>query len=228
MENEYSLGLAEILLFITHHPNKSAFRGNETYLKVSLCAALLLDLQNKGVINFNQKKVHTTVKKADLNDVEKRAYAAIEQARKPKQIRYWLSYLFSKSKLTKWDIWEAMIPKGLVRLEKRKFLGFIPYHVSSVNQTLLQSKMIRALEMQMLRPQKENQEDIWLLALIHGSDAYRIFSSSWKERTQLRKKVKSLINQNPIHREIEELIKEINNSATIAMMAATSGSVATR
>jgi hypothetical protein len=88
--------------------------------------------------------------------------------------------------------------------------------------------MIRALEMQMLRPEKEIQQDIWLLALIHGSDAYRIFSASWKERTQLRKKVKSLINQNPIHREIEELIKEINNSATIAMMAATSGSVATR
>ena len=222
MKNEYGLGLAEALLFITHHPSKSAFRGNEIHLKVSLSAALLLDLYNKGVISFDQQKVHTTAKKADLNDVEKRALAAIEQAKKLKKIRYWLHYLFYKSKLKRWDIWKTMIKKGLVGLERKKFLGLIPYHVSSVNRTLLQSKMIRALQSYIQRPDKEQSENLQLLVLIHGSDAYQIFSPLWKERAQLRKMVKVVLKDNPFHFELQELIKEINDAATVAMMAATS------
>jgi hypothetical protein len=228
MENEFDLSIAESFLFILHHPSKSQFRGNEVHLSISLRAAILLDLLQKGAITIQNAEVQPTGKKVDLNEVEKKVLDVLNSSRKLRKTRYWLQHLFSKAKIKKWDIWRPMVRKGLVGLERKKFLGFIPYHVSKMNRTLVQSSMIRELRIAIQQPQKDKKRELFLLALIHSSDAYRVFSDSWRERQEVRKKIKALVKNEPVLQEMEKLIKDIQSAATVAMMSSTSATVATR
>jgi len=226
VDNQYELSLAESLLFITHHPLKSRFRGSEGHLRSSLHAAVLLDLLDKGVISLEQGHVQVTSNKSPLNEIEKRAFEAIASSGKIRKTKYWIQYLFFKASIKKWDIWKPMIRKGLVGLERRKILGLIPYHLSVIQRTLVQSGMIRRLRLLIQRSEKPKGRSLLLIALIHSSDAYPIFSSSWKERIQLKKRVKSMLKEKYQADDMDQGIRELLSTAAATALAGAGTTVA--
>ncbi len=217
------LSTVERFLLLAHQPEKGRFLIAGTQLNYGIVGALLLEmslekriaLENERLILKDGRKIKDPVM-ADMADI-------IGSSAKERKIRYWLNKLFRKSNKYKWTILKEMDRKRLLRIERRKFLGLIPYKLCYVVDSRLREKQIQHIRKAILHPSsvEVTNDDVLLMGLIEACKMHKIVASNKEELKRVRKELKEIIKDSPIAEAMDETIKQVQGAIVATMITST-------
>ncbi|PLX11020.1 MAG: hypothetical protein C0598_09175 [Marinilabiliales bacterium] len=174
MRSLNNLSLKEKFLIIAHHPSKGRFMVSEIILNHGIIGALLLELSNKELIYLKNKKLGVKSRKTK-DELLASMLARINNSPKERSLKSWVSRLSNKSKKYKWGILNTLSDKAILKINKRKFLGLIPYKLTYFTNNKIREDLIENINNLVFKNKKLNNEDIALLSLIDACKMHKIF-----------------------------------------------------
>ena len=226
---EKDLILPEKFLLLAHHPRRGKFvdsRLSADYVKYGMMGAIFLDLSLKGAIELENKVIRVTGKKDDLYLEAGEILQRLREHKKPKKAKYWIRKMGSKGNRYKKRMLQQMKDKGLIRIEKRKFLGLIPYQKTYLLKPDQRHKMLLRLREVVMGRQKAGNEEALLLGLIRACRIQRILVQQKGEQKKIRKALKQFMEENAIAGAVGETLKEIQAAIFASAGAASAASAA--
>ncbi len=118
------LALHQDFVLLALNPETGQFRGN--FQSYACAGAVIMELALRGHISAEGKKVMVAGNAAFGDPIVDRMLEQISSAKRPKSLRGWVSKLGGRSKLTH-EIAQTLETRGIVRSERKRFLGLIPY-----------------------------------------------------------------------------------------------------
>jgi golgi phosphoprotein 3 len=218
------LNLTESFLLIAQHPSKSRLYINGVPLQHGIIGSLLLELSLEERLEIKDGKLMPGERKNQPDTLLAEIEDMIRSSTKPKKVKHWLTRLAGKSNRYKWFIFEKMEKKRLVRIEKRKFLGLIPYRITSLTGRKQRTSLIRDFKQALYKKENLNEKAMMLLGLVHACSLHKAFTDDRKERRKLKKDLKKFMDENPLTDAIGKTIKEVQAAVMVSIMAATAAS----
>jgi len=228
-----NLSIPEQFLIIAHRPARAGFSGSALsadYIKYGVVGAILLDLSIHDALRIENNIVATTGKNPELYPMADKILQKIRSSRKQKKIKHWVKKLGSKGSAFKKEGIRQLENKGMIRTEKKKFLGLIPYYKTYLPEQKYRSKLRERLRSILLASHKAQPDEAILLGLIEACKIHRVLISQKQERRKIKKALKQFNRENVITRAVGDSLKEIQAaimasiSASAAASSAASGS----
>lgn len=206
------LNTIDKFLLLAHHPLKGRLTSSQLYSKIGCLGAAFLELVMLDRITIKKSYVYVNdvlepLDSKSLNNL----VDLLKKSKKPKRLKTWLLNLSGLRKSFLWMFIEELAEKGIVRIENKKFLWFIPYKNSYLVDTPVQQLLISEFKNKVYLNQELNDQDVSLLGLIDICKLYSNFYTDYSERKVFRKKVKTLLKSNENNLEIDNAIKETIN-----------------
>lgn len=226
---EPNLNIPDQFLVLAHKQDKPGFTGSgisDQYLIFGLTGAILLDLSRLEAIRTEGGLIVPTGKEPDLCDAAKEALHTIRQSKKNRKVKYWVRKLDSLGHRYKKDALLNLHRQGMIRLEKKKFLGLIPYRKSYLLNWSYRKKRLEHLRKVMFSSKEASTEDAILLALISACGISSILASHKKERKKIRKTLKAFTRNNEIAGAVSKTLQEIQAAVAASVSAAAVASTA--
>jgi len=219
----------EKFLLLAHHPRKGKFtdsRLSGDYVKYGMMGAIFLDLSLKGAIELKNKVIRVTGKKDNLYPEAEEILQRLRESRKPKKVKYWIRKMGSRGNRYKKRMLQRMKDKGLIRIEKKKFLGLIPYQKTWLLKTDQRHKMLLHLREVVMGRQKAGTEEAMLLGMIRACRIYRILVQQKGEQKEIKKALKQFMEENAIAGAVDQTLREIQAAIFASIGAASAASAA--
>lgn len=216
------LNAAQKFLLIAKHPEKGGFVISDMFVNYGIIGAILLEmcLEERAVID-DGKLIMKNTKTHDPIVLE--ISEIIQRESKPRGIKHWVSKLARKSGKYRWAIMTELEKKRLVRIEHKKFLGFIPYKKSYLSDSRVRDGLIRELKEIVLFGKEMSRENLVILGLVEACKMHTVITSDKAELKTVKKELKTLIKESPIAGAVSETIKQMQAAITMAMVASTAG-----
>ncbi len=217
---EKILSTAEKFLIIAHRPEKGGFLTSQTFIQYGIAGAVLLDLTLSERISITDKKLFLKPGKALsyplLNDVS----TMISQSPNPRKISYWVGKLASRYNRYKWQILEVLEGKRILRIEKKKFLGLIPYRQSVFTETYTRASLIRQLKNEILSGRGGDGELNALAGMVKACSMERVLSSDRDELKRIRQHLKVMVSESPVSDVVAQTIRQVQAAIIASVTAA--------
>lgn len=208
MKSIKSLSLREKFIIITHHQKKGKFVVSDIVLNHGIIGALLLELSTDELVQIKDKKL--TVKSKKTKDaLLSEILDKISDSSKERNVKTWVRRLNRKSKKYKWSILNSLSDKKVIRIEKRKFIGLIPYRLTYFTENEIRDRLIENIYELVLKNKKPGNEDLAFFGLIQACKLQKLFCSNKTERKEFTKNLKEILDKNPINEAVEKSIKEM-------------------
>ena len=120
-----SLTTAEKFLILAHHPEKPKYAIPEQMRNVGLIGAILMDLANEERIVIEEGRIKVRSTNTRLPDPHRAILGKIQQSTRPKKVKAWISRFAQLPGKYRKAIQVELERKGIMRIEKKRFL-FIP------------------------------------------------------------------------------------------------------
>ncbi len=208
MKSVSNLSLSEKFIIIAHQANKGRFFVSDIVLSHGIVGALLLELSLNELVYLNNKKLVVKSKKTKdvlLNELLDK----IGDSSREKTIKTWVRRLNNRSKKYKWSILNSLSDKKIIRIERHKFIGFIPYKLTYFIDNKIRKILIESINDTVLKSKKVNTEDVAFLSLIQACKLQKVFCTNRNERKEFNKNLKELLDNNPITDAVAKSIKEV-------------------
>jgi len=215
-----TLNTIEKFILLAQHPDKGRFVTSDMHMHYGIIGALLLEMSfdkritienNLLIANPNHHTVGTSLEDELLIEIKK--------ATKPKKINKWLYKFVRKAKTYKKKIVNQLSDKRLVKIEKKKFLGLIPYQKTYLIDKRTRERLIRELSAALFSKEKISNENILLLALIEACRMHKILSRSKKDLKSIKKETKRIIKENPIAESVDKTVQEVQAAIITTIIA---------
>jgi DnaJ-domain-containing protein 1 len=226
---EKELILPEKFLLLAHHPRKGKFvdsRLSADYVKYGIIGAIFLDLSLKGAIELENKMIRVKGKTEDLYPEAEEIMQRLQESKKSRKAKYWIRKMGSKGNRYKKKMLQRTKDKGLIRIEKRKFLGLIPYQKTYLLKPDQRQKMLLRLREVLMGRQKAGNEEALLLGLIRACRVHRILVHQKGEQKKIRKALKQFMEENAIAGAVDQTLQEIQAAIFASIGAASAASAA--
>ena len=217
------LSTVERFLLLAHQPEKGRFLIADAQLNYGILGAILLEmslekriaLEKNRLVLKDGRKIKDPIM-ADVADI-------IGSSAKERKIKYWIVKLNRKSYKYKWAILQEMERKRLMRIERRKFLGLIPYKLCYVRGSRLREKQIQHVRKAILHPSSTEvtDDDVVLMGLIEACKMHKIIASNKEELKRMRKELKGTLKDSPIAEAMDETIRQVQGAIVATMIATT-------
>lgn len=208
MKSVSNLSLREKFIIITHQQNKGRFFVSDIILGHGIVGALLLELSLNELVYLNNKKLVVKSKKTK-DGLLSELLEKISDSSREKTIKTWVRRLNNKSKKYKWSILNSLSEKKIIRIERRKFIGFIPYKLTYFTDNKLRENLIESINDTVLKSKKVSNEDVAFLSLIQACKLQKVFCANRAERKVFNKNLKEILDNNPITDAVAKSIKEV-------------------
>ncbi|GET22103.1 GOLPH3/VPS74 family protein [Prolixibacter denitrificans] len=224
------LSIAEKFLLIAHHPRKARFLTSEPQLNFGLVGTFLLEMSINNQLHIENNRVFPDKSVVPENPTSREIYYLVKGSGKNRTIRLWLRKLSRKANRYRWEVLENLKEKRLMRIERRKFLGIIPYRKSYVTDSRTRDQLLKELKKQILSRHRDtatSNEDMAVLGLIEACKLHRTLTTDRTELKKLRKALKELIKESPIAGTVQQTIRQVQAAvigAIVASPAAAGGS----
>jgi len=118
-----------------------------------------------------------------------------------------------------------LVKKGVLRQERKNFLGLIPYTSNYIRDRRTREKLIRHFKMAVLHPSSTEVtgEDLALLGLIEASKMHKTLSSDKDELKRIKKELKQVIEKSPIAGIVDKTIKEVQAAIMVTTVIVGAG-----
>lgn len=220
------LSLAEQFLLIAHHTDKQRFvvQGNQTLL--GMMGAMLLDLVENGDIEIVEDKIICTPQNSGKS-IHPEMFTILEKSKKPRKVKTWIQRLSYKGNKLKLSLFENLSAKNYITLERKKFLGFIPYNVTGIINKSRHRADVSHYKNILLLNKEASRNDHLLMSVLLGSGIMPYLGKDREERKNLRKKSKTYKQTSIIGTEVDKAIQHMQAAiaVSIATTAATTSAI---
>jgi len=216
------LSIAEKFLLIAHHSRKGRFLTSEPQLNFGLVGAFLLEMSINNQLHIENNRVFMDKSAVPENPTSLEIYDLIKGSGKNRTIRLWLKRLSRKANRYRWEVLENLKEKRLMRIERRKFLGIIPYRKSYVTDSRTRDQLLKELKKQILSRHRDTaptNDDMAVLGLIEACKLHRTLTRDRAELKKLRKALKELIKESPIAGTVQQTIRQVQAAVIGAVVA---------
>ncbi|MFZ2286545.1 MAG: GPP34 family phosphoprotein [Bacteroidales bacterium] len=223
-----TLSTAEKFLMIAHHPERGRFMVSGMFIQYGVTGAILLDMTLDGSLEMKDRKLLLWPGRVDDKSVRDDVAALMSASEKPMKTGFWVRKLARRYNRYLVRVLNEMEKKRLVRTEKRKFLGLIPYRKSFLVESYTRSNLIRQLKSDILSYTSESSPSgVAIACLIEACRMQRIMSSDRDELKTIRTQLKKIVKESPVSEAVGQTIREVQAaimaSVTAAVIAATAG-----
>jgi len=221
------LTTAEKFLLIAHQPEKGRFLISEVQINYGIIGAMLLEMSLEQKISIKNDKLIVNNHGRDNDEIISEISSLIYNSKKERKIRYWLTKLSRKSGKYKWAILNELVNKRMMRIEKKKFLGIIPYRLSYITDDRARRDLIRTAKSNILSHKDLSDENVVVLGLIEACKMYKIITTDKEELKRVKKELKEIIKESPIAETLGQTIQQVQAAVIAAVVTATAASAAT-
>jgi len=220
------LSTLERFLLLAKHPYKGRFMISDLHIHHGIIGIIFLELHLKGVLSLENDKVivNDDVKSDHLFGEE--LLTRIKKSRRHRKLKNWIIKLSGKASAIKWLCLQAMEQKGLLSIEKKKFLLFIPYRKTYLVEQSTREQLIEHLKACAFKQKEPQQEDILLLGMAEACQMHKILADNKDERKLLKKELKNLIKENAFAGAIDQSIRQVQAAVVAAVTASAAGAAA--
>lgn len=224
--NFMELNLAEQFLLIAHHTDKKRFvvQGNQTLL--GMIDAMFLDLIENGDIKIENNKIICTTPNSSKS-IHPELFTILESAKKPRKVKSWIQRMSHKGNKLKKSLFQNLSTKKYITLERKKFLGIIPYNITGIiNKSSHRADVSHYKSILLLKKEATKNEQLSMSVLL-GSGLMPYLGRDREERKNLRKKAKTYKQTSVIGSEVDKAIQHMQAAiaVSIATIAATSSAI---
>ncbi len=207
-QNIMKLTIAEHFLVLTHKTEKTGFNIAGVQFTMGLTGVMFLDLLKNEDINIVDNKLICSGQSASQS-IHPLLFAELLKSKRTRKIKIWFRRLNAKSNKFKKYLLAGLAQQQIIEIEKKKFLGLIPYSVSHLRNKRLQAEMIREIKNFILMGREISEENKTVLGILVAANSTRFFGVDRDERKEIRKKLKTLNLESTINHEMSNAIKEM-------------------
>lgn len=215
------LNTLEKFLLIAQHPTKGRFMISDIHINYGVIGAALLDMSVDKLIELDGNRLILKSSSGVSDPVISEILSVIKKSKKVKKIKWWISKLVHKSKRYKWNVLNKLSDQKRIRIEKRRFLGLIPYKKCFLIDHNIRENLIFRLKEAILYKKELNEESISILGLIEACDMYKIISKDRDERKKLKKELKKIVSDSSISKAISITTQQIQSAIISIIIAST-------
>jgi hypothetical protein len=149
----------------------------------------------------------------------------MRQQTKRRKVRYWAYKINKRANRFKKELLSRMDKKGVLRLERKRFLWLIPYTVTYLRDRRTRDKLIRHLRKAVLYPSsvEVTSEDVALLGLIEAAKMHKVIAENKDELKRIRKELKKVIEESPIAGVVAKTIKDVQAAIIVTTVVVGGG-----
>jgi golgi phosphoprotein 3 len=219
------MNLLEKFVTICYRAKGEDFHPYENYFAYTMTGAILMDLASQDYIKIENGYLRLLKHSATDHPVYNMVIDQIKNSKKERKLKSWISRIYQKNWRIKRDVLEECNKRGLIRIERKKFLNLIPYRKYKLNSTQQRAELIRQMRDVALHNKEGNAELYSLLGLIHASQSYKAIARDRGDERIVKKKVKQLINNDLIGGAVDAVIQEVNVAIIATIVASTTATV---
>lgn len=215
------LNLLEKFLLIALDSKKGKFLIDTLSLNYGLAGAILIELSEQEKIEIKNKKVVLLNHKKSNSEVLNIVIDLIENSRKTRRIKFWVSKISNKASIFKKIILKNLRERGVILINKKEFIwGLIAVYRYPVMKDNLISDIKSKLKAIVLRNEKAEVSDVLLLSLIYSCKLTRIICPNKKDYNKAKKRIKELTKDLEISGEINDALKGVQTALMVATTSA--------
>ena len=218
--------LTEKFLLIAHNPEKGRFLINSIQLNYGIIGAILMEMTFDDRISIEKDKLLLKSFKNSKDPVISEITSTIKKSDKPRKLKYWISKLEKRARKYKWIFLERMQKEKLVRIEEKKFLGFISYRKCYLINKRIRGDISKQLNEAVLYKKDLNDEKIVLLGLVQACGMHKSIASDRQELKIIKKKLKVILKEEPIAQAVGKTIAEMQAAITGVLAGSIASSTA--
>jgi len=216
-----ALTITEKFILLAHHPEKGRFAVTQYQHQYGLIGSLIMDLSLKGILTVEDKRIY--LKKSELPDDEVLRDIAqrISSSAKPRRVRYWIQKLAFRYRRYKWAVYASLEKQWIIRIEKVRFLGLIPYRRCYVRNQSERTQIIANLREAILYKKEMSEEMLALAALVAGCSMQRKLTTRREELKVIKQELKKILKENPVASAVSQTIIEVQAAVASAIITST-------
>ncbi len=216
-----ALTLTEKFILLAHHPEKGRFAITQYQHQYGLIGSLIMDLSLKGLIAVEDKRILVRKKDLPADELLRDIAQKISSSAKPRRIRYWIQKLAFSYRRYKWAVYGSLEKQWIIRIEKKRFLGIIPYRQCYVRNQSERTQIIATLREAILYKKEMSDEMLALAALVAGCSMQRKLTTRREELKVIKQELKNILKKNPVASEVSQAIIEVQAAVASAVITST-------
>ncbi|NMC40853.1 MAG: GPP34 family phosphoprotein [Bacteroidales bacterium] len=209
---------------------KGRFRIDSLRLRYSVAGAILLDLLRNNEITVSEKRVIPSLRR-NGDPVHDTVAEMIENQSRHRKVSFWISRLSWKSRFFLNETLKRMSSAGIIRHERKLFLGFFPYNRWYISDIRIQTEIYNSLRRVLLSDEKPSKEVEMLISVIRASESAKLIARNREEKRIVVSAIKNRTHhdsyeggrESPVYIIQKAVISAISASSAASTAAATSG-----
>ncbi|MGD0707359.1 MAG: GPP34 family phosphoprotein [Anaerolineaceae bacterium] len=217
------LTLAEELFLLSLREKKKNIGFSSTFaLTYSLAGALMAELALAKKVTVNSEKKAIALDTSPVDDpCAQEMLEAIQNSPRPKKMSHWIDVFGSHSKKLQNSLMDALVAKGVVKEEKKRYLWVIPYKEYSQLNASAKFSSKEHLRRIVLGGEEADEHSVALLSLLYSAGLLEHIFTEDEVKASI-KQVKEIVKNEAIGQTVIELLNDITDAATAAAIAAAS------
>ncbi|WP_338393597.1 GOLPH3/VPS74 family protein [Fulvitalea axinellae] len=204
------LSVAEKLLLLCQSPDKNGLSVPGFHLPYGIIASLMTDLAYSGHISEKERKVVIVNKNPDKASVLSDITETIRESQKRRSMKSWVQRLAMSSGRFRRAIQDELERKGLLRIERKKFLGIISYRKTWLRGHKTQKSLVNTLAGAVRHPDLAlPPSDLRLLGIVLVCQLHETLGlDSAKDQESLDSATYRILSEDSTMRSLAQIINE--------------------
>ena len=215
-----NLTLAERFLILTHKTDKTGFNVSGVQFTIGLTSTMFLDLVQNEEVNIVENKL-ICAKQAASQSIHPLLFTELSKSKRTRKLKDWFQRLNHKTLKFKKALLEKLAKEQIIEIEKKKFLGLIPYSVSHLSNKPLQAEMIREIKNAILMKAETSNENGILIGILATTKTTNFLGIDRQEKKEIRNKIKLMEQHSAINDQMSEAIKQMQAAVMVAVITPT-------
>jgi len=199
--------LAESLVLLSLNDHKGTFLVDTEYLDLALAGVMLVELQERGLIEIEQNCVRTGLSDTAGDPILDEILVKIRTRRRIHSIHYWIersARLAGKKRLAQLD---GLVDRGILeKRQVRSFLGSPKFRYRALDPQREQwlKEQVRAT----VAVGSQEESDRFLASLVYSCSLHRTVFPDGKEIRSMRRPWRAIVRGNRLYSAIDRVIRE--------------------
>lgn len=220
------LDLLEKFILLAHHPEKRRFLISDLPINYGLIGAMLLDMSLEERIDIQNDDLILKDHRNISNPMIAEIATTIHQSKKKRKVKYWVMKFGQKASKYKRRILESLEKKNIIEIERKKFLGLIPYIKTNVSDRRLRDRLVQEVRENVLNRRDIADEDTLMLGLVESCKMYRALSADKEEIKRMKANLKDILKDSPIADSIDKTVKQVQSAIIVSVIASSTAATA--
>ncbi len=212
------LSIAEKFLLLIINPVKPKYLVSSEIRNAAIGGSILMDLLLEKTIEIADKKVAAKSYETNMSEAHRFALGKINDAKKPKKIKTWISKLSYSKKYRNSILWD-LEKRGYIRVEDKEFL-FFSYKKPRLVNKKAREDLINELRSKVLSREEIDGETSSILGLIQACSMRKLLSEDKEEQKAIKLALKEIMKGDSISKGVDTAIQEMQAAVLGAVVGA--------